>query len=271
MSHAMRHYVEITPGIELHVEEAGAGRPIVFVPGWTGTVESYAHQIDHFGARFRAIAFDPRCQGRSTKTAIGVTYRQQGEDLALLLESLDLKGLVLVSWSYGCLAAWECLRRHGLGRIAALVFVDQPPRVLPRPPDLWDEGDLESQLHLRRRYAEDPRGSLVAMFERMSEEPRSPDRIERLADLSARTPPFAGSLLLADALTRDETGIAEAIDGKVPVLHVVSEEAEKPARAWLARHSPSARLEALGTHLMVVQRADRFNALVDAFLAEHGL
>ena len=41
MATTKRHYVEVSPGVDLYVEETGAGRPLVFIPGWTGTTESF--------------------------------------------------------------------------------------------------------------------------------------------------------------------------------------------------------------------------------------
>lgn len=271
MTTTKRHYVEVAPGVELYVEEAGEGPPLVFIPGWTGTTESFSQQLAHFSGRSRAVTFDPRCQGRSTTTITGVSYRQQGRDLATLIERLGLKSSVLIPWSYGCLAVWEYVRQFGTSDIAALVFIDQSPQNIARPPDFWSDGDIETQLRFRRQYMDDPRGFIRSFVEAIFEEPRSEKDIESVVDDCMRTPPFAGSLLAADGLTRDETDIAEAIDGKVPVLHVVSKENEATARDWLARHCPSARIEAFGTHRMVVQQVDRFNATVDKFFSEHGL
>jgi non-heme chloroperoxidase len=81
MRDTQRHYVEIEPGVDLYVEETGAGRPLVFIPGWTMTTEVFARQVARFAADYRVITYDPRCQGRSSKTLHGVNYAQHGRDL----------------------------------------------------------------------------------------------------------------------------------------------------------------------------------------------
>ncbi|MCG8456128.1 MAG: hypothetical protein MI919_07590, partial [Holophagales bacterium] len=72
--------VEVAPGVEMHYVEAGEGRPIVFVPGWTMTTELFRAQIEGFSEHHRVLSFDPRSHGKSTKTSEGNTYAQHGRD-----------------------------------------------------------------------------------------------------------------------------------------------------------------------------------------------
>jgi non-heme chloroperoxidase len=62
----------------------------VFIPGWTGATKVFERQFKHFegSSRFRAIAYDPRGQGLSSKTLDGHTYQQHGRDLAAFIEKL---------------------------------------------------------------------------------------------------------------------------------------------------------------------------------------
>jgi pimeloyl-ACP methyl ester carboxylesterase len=271
MTATKRHYVEVAPGIELYVEETGAGRPIVFIPGWTGTTEVFARQVPHFADRYRVVTFDPRCHGRSTKTVNGISYRQQGRDLATLIEKLDLANAVFVPWSYGCLCYWEYVDQFGLGTSAGAIFIDQSPLNYSRTANDWSDGEIDAQLASHRRFAEDLRGATRTIMAWMWQKPPSEEALDWCIDQSLKTPHYAASLFAADGLARDETKIAETTDAKVPVLHVVSEENGEKARRWLVRHCPSARLEAFGGHIMFWEFPDRFNAVVDAFLADNGL
>ena len=89
-------YVSVAPGVELHFWEKGEGTPLVFIPGLTFSGEIFKAQVEHFAADYRVIAIAPRGQGYSSKTVDGNDYLTHGQDLAALIDTLDLKGAVLI-------------------------------------------------------------------------------------------------------------------------------------------------------------------------------
>jgi hypothetical protein len=99
-------FIEVEAGVELYYEEKGEGQPLIFIPGWTFTTELFSHQLEYFSKGYRAIVIDPRSQGRSSKPLHGNDYATHGADLARLVRALDLKDIVLVGWSFGCLQSW---------------------------------------------------------------------------------------------------------------------------------------------------------------------
>ena len=64
-------------------------------------------QVEHFAADYRVIAIDPRGQGYSSKTMDGNDYLTHGQDLAALIDTLDLKDAVLIGWSTDNLDTWS--------------------------------------------------------------------------------------------------------------------------------------------------------------------
>ena len=95
-------YIRVSPDLELYYEEAGAGTPIIFIPGWAGTTEFYVHQMSYFAKNYRALTYDPRSQGRSSKTLENNHYAQHGKDLKAFMDALDLQDVTLVALSAGC-------------------------------------------------------------------------------------------------------------------------------------------------------------------------
>lgn len=89
--------------IKIHYLEAGSGdRIIVFITGWTMPAEVWQEQLPYFSARgFRAIAFDPRSQGDTTRTDTGNTYEQHAADLYAFLLKVRAEHSFLVGWSSG--------------------------------------------------------------------------------------------------------------------------------------------------------------------------
>lgn len=271
MTATKTRYVEVTSGVELYVEETGEGRPLVFIPGWTMSTEVFARQVPHFSDHYRVVTYDPRCQGRSTKTIEGISYPQHGRDLGTLLDRLNLEQSVLLPSSYGCLKVWEMVRQRGLGDVAGIVCIDQPPQQQMRSPGDWVDSDMEGFVEVLRSLVDSPDTYFRGLSRYLWQRTPPVSELDWFVAQSQRTPTYATRLMVADAYTREETDIAEAIDGTIPVLHVVSEDVAKVARLWLARHCPAARVESLGAHFMFWEHSGRFNALVDAFLRDHRL
>jgi pimeloyl-ACP methyl ester carboxylesterase len=88
-------------GSTLYYEEAGAGEPVVFVHGnWTDHA-TWARTVDELPASVRAIVYDRRGTGRSTRTPAAITRRRHEDDLAMLIESLGAAPVHAVGNSYG--------------------------------------------------------------------------------------------------------------------------------------------------------------------------
>jgi pimeloyl-ACP methyl ester carboxylesterase len=87
----------------LHVEDTGgSGRPVMLLHGWPMSSESWSAQVDALrGAGYRVITYDRRGFGRSGKKLVGYTYETLSDDLAALIEALDLRDLTLVGFSMG--------------------------------------------------------------------------------------------------------------------------------------------------------------------------
>ena len=271
MTATRRRYVAVAPGVELYVEETGAGRPLVFIPGWTMTTEVFARQVPHFTDRYRVVTYDPRGQGRSTTTLSGNSYPQHGADLASLIDQLSLDDAVLAPWSYGCLKVWQLVRDRGIDNLAGIVFVDLSPKCYQPDPEMWGEGDGQYVVDFQRAMVDEHRAATRAFCASMWQGTPPNDELDWVADQSMMTEQFVALLLAADGVTRDYSAEAETIDGDVPVMHVVCEAKGDLARAWLKEHAPSSRCEVLGEHFMFWEFADLFNALVDNFLSANKL
>ena len=77
---------------ELHYKDWGTGQPIVFSPGWPLRADGWDGQMLFFGQHgYRVIAHDRRGHGRSSQTWAGNERDSYSDDLATLLEKLDLK------------------------------------------------------------------------------------------------------------------------------------------------------------------------------------
>ena len=127
---ATRHEVRGGGGLRLHVREWGRpdGQPIVLIHGWSQNHLCWAHQYDSALAdEFRLVAYDLRGHGMSDAPLDAAHYTDAAlwaDDLAAVIEALDLQRTVLVGWSYGGFVICDYLRRHGQGHVAAINLVE---------------------------------------------------------------------------------------------------------------------------------------------------
>ncbi|MCX7419708.1 MAG: alpha/beta fold hydrolase [Planctomycetia bacterium] len=122
------------PGATLNVYDIGAGTPILFVHGFPLDHTMWRFQIAELSKTFRCIAPDLRGFGQSTVTEGKVTMQQFADDLAALLDALNVtQPVVFCGLSMGGCIAWQFVRRHSL-RLKGLILCDT--RAVPDPPEV---------------------------------------------------------------------------------------------------------------------------------------
>jgi pimeloyl-ACP methyl ester carboxylesterase len=261
------NYVRVSPDLELYYEDSGNGRPLIFITGWTGTTEFFAKQIPHFSKRYRAVAYDPRSQGRSSKTLDNNNYAQHGHDLRAFMQALQLKDAVLIGWSSGCNDAYAYVRSYGTDNIRGLICIDQTPRPIPQQAGDWAEfANLEEVGGFINATVTDRRGLMKAFLPTMLQRKIKDEEVEWALDQVQKTPNYAATLLAADTSFVDYTPEAKALDGKISVLNVLSEAHAPIAKAWLSKNAPNSETFVLGNHMAFWEYPEQFNAAVERFL-----
>jgi len=121
---AASNFVETNDGQRLFVRDAGSGRPVVLIHGWTLSSEIWKGQIDWLAAQgLRVVAYDRRGHGQSSKPETGYDYDRLAADLANVIDKLDLKDVTLVGHSMSAGEVVRYLSRHGNRRIARVMLV----------------------------------------------------------------------------------------------------------------------------------------------------
>src|SRR3954469_25610656 len=89
-------------GVDIYYKDWGSGQPVVFSHGWPLTADAWDPQLNLVAsAGYRAIAHDRRGGGRSSQPWDGNDLNTYADDLATLLDTLDLRDVVLVGHSTG--------------------------------------------------------------------------------------------------------------------------------------------------------------------------
>lgn len=108
----------------IYYKDWGIGRPIVFSHGWPLCSDSWDEQMFFFASRgYRCIAHDRRGHGRSSQPWTGNNMNSYADDLAALVNTLDLKDAVHVGHSTGGGEVARYVARHGASRVAGIVLV----------------------------------------------------------------------------------------------------------------------------------------------------
>ncbi|OON29265.1 alpha/beta hydrolase [Micromonospora sp. Rc5] len=129
-------YVTAADGAQIYYQDWGAGRPVVLSHGWPLNSDSWeAQALFLAGNGYRVVAHDRRGHGRSTRTWHGNEMDTYADDLAAVLDALDLRDVTLVGFSTGGGEVARYIGRHGTGRIAQAVLVSAVPPYMLQGPD----------------------------------------------------------------------------------------------------------------------------------------
>ena len=118
-------------GTQIYYKDWGAGQPVVFSHGWPLSADAWEDQMLFLGARgYRCIAHDRRGHGRSSQPWDGNEMDTYADDLASLVEALDLRNAVHVGHSTGGGEVARYIGRHGTGRVARAVLIGAVPPLM---------------------------------------------------------------------------------------------------------------------------------------------
>jgi non-heme chloroperoxidase len=123
--------ITTTDGTVIYYKDWGSGQPVVFSHGWPLDADAWDEQLDLVAANgFRAVAHDRRGHGRSSQPWEGNDMDTYADDLAELIEQLDLHDVILVGHSTGGGEVTRYIGRHGTTRVAKAVLISAVPPLM---------------------------------------------------------------------------------------------------------------------------------------------
>jgi non-heme chloroperoxidase len=155
-------------GTHLYYKDWGAGQPIVFSHGWPLNSDSWESQMLHLASKgYRCVAHDRRGHGRSSQPWAGHEMDTYADDLATVMDQLDLRKAVLVGFSTGGGEVARYIGRHGTGRVAGAALISAVPPLMLKtaanpgglPMDVFDgirAGELANRSQLYKDIASGP-------------------------------------------------------------------------------------------------------------------
>jgi non-heme chloroperoxidase len=123
-------------GTQIYYKDWGTGQPVIFSHGWPLNSDAWESQMYAVAsAGYRAIGHDRRGHGRSSQPWDGNDMDTYADDLAQLIEALDLRDVILIGHSTGGGEVARYIGRHGTDRVAKVVLVSAVPPLMLQTPE----------------------------------------------------------------------------------------------------------------------------------------
>ena len=168
------------------------------------------------------------------------------------------------------------MQQNGIDNLAAFVCIDQAPRGLNPDPGDWSMSTpfsfTEQGLPGLRKHFEmlaDSRGAWAAgLAKAMNARPLTAEETDWFVRQSMLSPTYAVIMLRWDMLACDYRAEAKQIDGKLPVLYVISEPSAEKAIPWIKANTPNAATFTIKRHMSFWSEPESFNSGLEAFLTK---
>jgi pimeloyl-ACP methyl ester carboxylesterase/quercetin dioxygenase-like cupin family protein len=187
-------------GVKLTYWEAGRGKPLIFVPGWSANGAQYINLMYLLREHYHVYVLDPRNQGLSQRVDYGNRIARFAADLKEFIDHIGLNSAYFCGHSMGSAILWSFIDQYGPEPIEKAVFVDQPISITSRPE--WSE----TERHDYGAMVSDPE-ELVKMMTRFLN-PASPP--SDMADgpkfnfMGKSTPAFENSEGFANSVIKND-------------------------------------------------------------------
>ena len=259
--------VTLPDRVELYYQESGKGSSLVFIPGFSFSADVFAGQLDYFSRQYRAVAYDPRGQGRSGVSISGNSYSQHGRDLAVLLAALSIRKPVLIGWSNGCRTTWEYIRSFGTDEIMAFVCIDGAPVIALECDEPWYQCKVRRTRGLVTKLEAGDRYELAAEFSHwLLDRQANHEEMHWLVQQQLSTPRPVALALANSMLYDDYRKDLVTASREIPVFYFYQKKRSVKSLAWLNKQAPGVETAVIDNHIAFWENPAGFNEMLASYL-----
>lgn len=271
---------ETGDGVKLSYWEAGTGRPLIFVPGWSANGAEYVNVMYLLSKHYHVYVIDPRNQGLSQNVEYGTRIARYGADLKEFIDHIGAAKVDICGWSMGASVVWSYIDLFGTGRIRKAAFIDEPISIYTHSD--WSEqqrldagGMTTSPERMIAAFGGAPTNDQVvdmnAVHRYMDDSSPSFRNSEAFAHAFIKSDPKFMSLVLFDHATNDWSDVvSHKID--VPTAIFTGENSNNvPSQKWMQSVIPGSELFVYskadqGDHFLAFKNPKKFTSDLASFL-----
>ena len=272
---------ETSDGVKLSYWEAGSGKPLVFIPGWSANGAEFINVMYLLSKNYHVYVLDPRNQGLSQQVDYGTRITRFSADLKEFSEHLGLKSADYCGWSMGASVLWGYIDLFGTKGIRKAVFVDEPVSIYSHAD--WSEqerldagGMTSSAERMVATFTSGAPTNALVVDMKVVERAVAMDspyyvNSEAFANEFVKTDPKFTAKVLFDHATNDWRDVIRH-KIKVPTAIFSGEYSHNlPSQRWMASVIPDATLYAYteaeqGDHFLMFKNPFKFSEDLHAFL-----
>jgi pimeloyl-ACP methyl ester carboxylesterase len=271
--------IKTADGVRLNVLEAGRGKPLVLIPGWSQTAAQFRRQLEGLSDRYRVIAIDMRGHGDSDKPAHGYRIQRLAQDVRQALVAMDLQDVTILGHSMGCSVLWCYFDLFGAERVSKFVFCDEPPMLTADPTWTAQQAEDAGAIFTPEAVTQtmnalagpDGVATTTGFVGGMVTSKMPPETLQWMIAENLKLPRAHAATLLYNHCHQDWRDVFARID--VPSLFIGGRVSLVPWKsvAWAASQVKGARLEIFeeaegGQHFMFEENPAKFNRVLAEFI-----
>ena len=268
-------------GVKLAYWEAGSGKPLVIIPGWSASGAEFVNVIYLLSKNYHVYVLDPRNQGLSDRVDRGMRISRYAMDVKEFGDHLGLKSADYLGWSMGASVLWNYIDLFGSRNMRKVVFVDEPISIYSHAD--WSEqqrldagGMTTSPERMIAAFTSAvPVNQLIAdtrLFERYvaMDSPYYENSQKFVAEFIKNDPKYLALIMFDHVMNDWQDVITSKIDRPVAVF-TGEYSANVPSQRWMQSVIPDATLyvyrqDEQGDHFLMFKNPFKFTRDLGAFL-----
>jgi len=269
-------------GVKLTYWEAGEGKPLIFIPGWSANGAEYFNVMYLLSKYYHVYVLDPRNQGLSQRVDFGTRISRFSMDLKEFTDHLGVKSADYCGWSMGAAVLWGYIDLFGTMSIRKAVFVDEPVSIYSHAnwseQERLDAGGMTTspERMIAAFTAGAPTNSLIvdtkAMERSLVKDSLYFVNSESFAGEFIKNDPKHLALVLFDRSTNDWRDVIRHKINVPTVIFSGEYSNNLPSQRWMASVIPNATLysytkEEQGDHFLMFKNPIKFTTDLRSFLA----